>query len=68
MKNQSSGKGGGSSKIQAMKVPASKTVSGNRPAADSSKGKLTSAASVTGLSSGTTDSPIVPDGAKGGHL
>jgi hypothetical protein len=68
MKNQASGKGGASGKIQAMVEPGSKKFSGKRSAAGSSQGKSTSASGVAGVSSGVTDSPIVPHGAKAGHL
>jgi hypothetical protein len=70
MNNQSSGSGGGSPKVQAMKGPASKTVGGQGPAVDASMGTATvagSAASAADLSSGAADSPIVPDGVKIGH-
>jgi hypothetical protein len=67
MNNQSSGSGGGSPKVQAMKRPAPKNVSGKGPAADSSKGKSTSIASVAGLKSGATDGPIVAKSVKGPH-
>jgi hypothetical protein len=68
MKNQTSGKGGASTKIQAMERPASKKISGKGSAAGSSKGKSTSASSVAGLSSGAADSPIVPNSVKGPHV
>jgi hypothetical protein len=66
MKNQTSGNRGGSSKFQAMKDPASKTVSGKGPAADTSKGKSTGAAIAANQSS--APGPMAPDSVKGGHL
>jgi len=67
MKNQTVGKRGGPRKGRPMKDPGSKTVGGKGPAANTSKGKSTVASTAVGLSSGSADSPIVPDGAKGGH-
>jgi hypothetical protein len=63
MNNQTSGNRGGSSKFQAMKHPASKTVSGKGPAADTSKGKSTVAASPGGATG-----PMDPASKKGGQV
>jgi hypothetical protein len=65
MKNQTSGKGGASPKIQAMKGPTSKTVGGKGPAADSSKGKSAVSAGAGGPSGGS--GAMAPDSVKGGH-
>ena len=66
MNNQTSGNRGGSSKFQAMKHPASKTVSGKGPAADTSKGKSTVAASAA--SPGGATGPMDPASKKGGQV
>jgi hypothetical protein len=65
MRNQSSGKGGGSVKLQAMKkAPTPKNISGHGPAAGSSAGKSTVAAVA---SQGAAPGPMAPDSVKGGH-
>lgn len=64
MKNQSNGKGGGSVKVQAMKKDLPKNISGHGPAAGSSKGKSTVAASAGQSGSEGT---IVPASVKGPH-
>jgi len=65
MKNQSSGKGGGSVKVQAMKKDSTPSnIGGHGPAAGSSKGKSTVAASA-GQSG--AEGAIVPASEKGGH-
>jgi hypothetical protein len=66
MKNQSSGKGGGSSKIQAMADVGSKKVSGKGSAAGSSKGKSGASAGVAGQGRGS--GAVEPKGVKIGHL
>lgn len=66
MKNQTSGKGGGSSKIQAMVDAGSKKVSGNESAGDSSKGKWGASAGVAAPSSGS--GAMFPRSVKGPHV
>jgi len=65
MKNQSSDKGGASSKIQAMANPASKKISGKGSATGSSKGKSGASAGVAGQGGAT--GTMVPASEKGGH-
>jgi hypothetical protein len=66
MKNQSSGRSGGSSKIQTMVDPSSKKISGKGSAAGSSKGKSGASAGVAGHGGAT--GMMVPASVKGGHL
>ena len=65
MNNQTSGSGGASPNLQAMKDPASKNTSGQGPAADSATGTSTVAASAAGQSAAV--GAMVPDGEKGGQ-
>ncbi len=66
MKNQSSGKGGGSAKIQAMVDAGSKKVSGKGSATGSSNGKLSGPGKAASQSGAT--GTIVPASEKGGHV
>ena len=65
MKNQTNVNDGASPELQAMGDPASKDISGQGPAADSSTGTPVPA---DGANQSGAPGPMAPDSAKGGHV